>query len=146
VLRINGDLERLADLARHIAKRVKKLATDPQAFPIPQALENLGLEALNQVHDSLDALVQANVVQAHVVMAAERRVDRHYRSVLKLLKQDIISHPERINTWLRLVNTARNIERIADHAAKIAEAVVYLKEGEILRHRLTADSARPRLP
>ncbi len=146
VLRINGDLERLADLARHIAKRVKKLATDPQAFPIPQALENLGLEALNQVHDSLDALVQANVVQAQVVMAAERRVDRHYRSVLKLLKQDIISHPERINTWLRLVNTARNIERIADHAAKIAEAVVYPKEGEILRHRLTADSARPRLP
>ncbi len=146
VLKINGDLERLADLARHIAKRVKKLATDPQALPIPQALENLGLEALNQVHDSLDALVQANVVQAQAVMAAERRVDRHYRSVLKLLKQDIIAHPDRIDTWLRLVNTARNIERIADHAAKIAEAVVYLKEGEILRHRFTSDPARPRLP
>jgi phosphate transport system protein len=65
--------------------------------------------------------------------------------VLKLLKQDIVAHPERINTWLRLVNTARNIERIADHASKIAEAVVYLKEGEILRHRLTSDPARPRL-
>jgi phosphate transport system protein len=150
VLKINGDLERLADLARHIAKRVKKLATDPLAFPIPQPLENLGLEALNQVHDSLDALVQANVVQAQAVMAAERRVDRHYRSVLKLLKQEIVQHPERINTWLRLVNTARNIERIADHASKIAEAVVYLKEGEILRHRpageFTGDLARPRLP
>ena len=147
VLKINGDLERLADLARHIAKRVKKLATDPQAFPIPQPLENLGLEALSQVHDSLDALVQANVGQAQAVMAAERRVDRHYRSVLKLLKQEIVAHPERINTWLRLVNTARNIERIADHASKIAEAVVYLKEGEILRHqRLAGDPARPRLP
>ncbi|MGZ3355419.1 MAG: phosphate signaling complex protein PhoU [Isosphaeraceae bacterium] len=146
VLKINGDLERLANLARHIAKRVKKLATDPQAFPIPQPLENLGLEGLNQVHDSLDALVQANVGQARAVMAAERRVDRHYRSVLKLLKQEIVSDPERINTWLHLINTARNIERIADHASKIAEAVVYLKDGEILRHRITGDPARPRMP
>ncbi len=139
VLRINGDLERLADLARHIAKRVKKLAMDPQAFPIPQPLENLGLQALTQVQNSLDALTQADVAQAQAVMAAETRVDRHYRFVLKLLKQEIVKDPQRINTWLRLVNTARNIERIADHASKIAEAVVYLKEGEILRHRPASD-------
>ncbi len=144
VLKINGDLERLADLARHIAKRIRKLAVDPLAFPIPQPLENLGMEALNQVHDSLDALVQANAVQAQAVIAAEKRVDRHYRNVLKLLKRQIVAHPERINTWLRLINTARNIERIADHASKIAESVVYLKEGEILRHRLSGDaSAEP---
>ena len=135
VLKINGDLERLADLARHIAKRVKKLAADPLALPVPQPLENLGLEALTQVHDSLDALTQANVARAQAVIAADRRVDRHYRSVLKLLKLEIVQYPERINTWLRLVNTARNLERIADHASKIAEAVVYLREGEILRHR-----------
>jgi phosphate transport system protein len=135
VLKINGDLERLADLARHIAKRVKKLAADPLALPVPQPLENLGLEALTQVHDSLDALTQANVARAQAVIASDRRIDRHYRSVLKLLKQEIVQYPERINTWLRLVNTARNLERIADHASKIAEAVVYLREGEILRHR-----------
>jgi len=152
VLKINGDLERMADLARHIAKRVKKLDLDPQAFPIPQPLENLGLEALGQVHDSLDALTQANVSRAQSVMAAEKRIDRHYRSVLKLLKQEMVQQPQRINTWLRLVNTARNIERIADHASKIAEAVIYLKEGEILRHRPAADSStdqarsRPKLP
>ena len=52
----------------------------------------------------------------------------------------MIRKPERINTWLRLVNTARNLERIADHAAKIAESVVYLKEGEILRHQLGQSS------
>jgi phosphate transport system protein len=135
VLKINGDLERLAELARHIAKRVKKLAADPLALPVPQPLENLGLEALTQVHDSLDALTQANVARAQAVIAADRRVDRHYRSVLKMLKLEIVQYPERINTWLRLVNTARNLERIADHASKIAEAVVYLREGEILRHR-----------
>jgi phosphate transport system protein len=143
VLRINGDLERLADLARHIAKRIKKLATDPHAFPIPQLLENLGLEALTQVQNSLDALTQADVGLAQAVMAAEKRVDRHYRSVLKLLKQEIVTEPKRINTWLRLVSTARNIERIADHAAKIAEAVVYLKEGEIRRHQRAVSEQNP---
>ena len=141
VLKINGDLERLADLARHIAKRIRKLAVDPLAFPIPQPLENLGMEALNQVHDSLDALVQANLVQAQAVITAEKRIDRHYRSVVKLLKQQIVAQPERINTWLRLINTARNIERIADHASKIAESVIYLKEGEILRHRLSVKAS-----
>ena len=78
--------------------------------------------------------------RAQAVIAADQRVDRNYRAVQKQLKAEIISNPERIDTWLRLVNTARNLERIADHAAKIAESVIYLKQGEILRHR-TADPA-----
>jgi len=135
VLKINADLERLCDLARHIAKRVKKLAGDPEAFPVPQSIENLALEALAQIHDSLDALTQSNVVRAQAVIAADHQVDRHYRAIQKQLKLEIVRTPERINTWLRLVNTARNLERIADHAVKIAESVIYLKEGEILRHR-----------
>jgi len=140
ILKINGDLERLCDLARHIAKRTKKLAADSQAFPIPQGLENLALEALAQIHASLDSLTQSNVSQAQAVIAADQRVDRDYRTVQKQLKAEIINDPNRIDTWLRLVNTARNLERIADHAAKIAESVIYLEHGEILRHR-TAESA-----
>jgi phosphate transport system protein len=132
VLKINGDLERLAELARHIAKRVKKLAADPRAFPIPQPLEDLALAALAQVHHSLDALTHADVSNAQSVIQDDQSVDLRYRAVIRGLKQDIIDDPERIDTWLRFVNTARNLERIADHGAKIAEAVVYLKEGEIL--------------
>ncbi len=64
VLKINGDLERVCGLARHIAKRVKKLTDHPEAFPIPQALENLALSALAQIHDSLDALTQSDVARA----------------------------------------------------------------------------------
>lgn len=143
VLRINGDLERLADLARHIAKRVKKLELDPRAFPIPQPLESLALASLDQVQESLDALTQGSVARARALMASEKRIDRQYRSVLKLLKQEIIKDPQRINTWLRLVNTARNLERIADHAARIAEAVLYLKEGENLRQPMASASPAP---
>jgi phosphate transport system protein len=135
VLKINADLERLCNLAQHIAKRVKKLATDPAAFPVPQGLENLALKALAQVHNSLDALTQSNVAGAQAVIAADQQVDREYRNVQKHIKGEIVRNPERINTWLRLVSTARNLERIADHAVKIAESVIYLKDGEILRHR-----------
>jgi phosphate transport system protein len=135
VLKINGDLHRLCDLARHIAKRVKKLAADPRAVPIPQPLENLGLAALEQVHESLDSLTRSNVALARSVIAADQQIDRDYRAVQKQLKQEIALNPERINTLLRLLNTARNLERIADHATKIAESVIYLEQGDILRHR-----------
>jgi phosphate transport system protein len=135
VLKINGDLHRLCDLARHIAKRVKKLAADPGAIPVPQPLENLGLEALEQVHHSLDALTRSNLALAGSVIAADQQIDRDYRAVQKQLKQEIVANPERINTLLRLVNTARNLERVADHAVKIAESVIYLEQGDILRHR-----------
>jgi phosphate transport system protein len=135
VLKINGDLHRLCDLARHIAKRVKKLAGDPSAVPIPQSIEDLGLAALAQVHNSLDALTQSDVSLAHSVIAADQRIDRDYRAIQKQLKQEIARSPERVHTLLRLVNTSRNLERIADHAANIAESVIYLKHGEILRHR-----------
>ena len=135
VLKINGDLHRLCDLARHIAKRVKKLATDTQATPIPQALEDLGVGALDQVHESLDALTRSNVTLARSVIDADQRIDRDYRAIQKQLKQEIVVSPQRINSLLRLVNTARNLERIADHAVKIAESVIYLEHGDILRHR-----------
>lgn len=134
VLKISGDLERMGDLARHIAKRVKKLSDDPLAFPIPQPIEGLATEALSQVRRSLDALTQGDTQLARDVIAADRQVDRRYRAALKNLKQSIREHPDRVDNWLRLINTARNLERIADHASNIAESVIYLKDGDIIRH------------
>ncbi len=134
VLKVSGDLERMGDLARHIAKRVNKLADDPLAFPVPQQLESLANEALAQVRESLDALTQCDTSLARAVIAADLRVDGQYRAVLKELKQSIRTHPDRIDNWLRLINTARNLERIADHSVNIAESVIYLKEGDIIRH------------
>ena len=134
VLKVNGDLERISNLARNIAKRVKKLVSDPAAFPIPQDLEAMAMETLAQVRDSLDALTKSDAQLARAVIAGDGRIDRHYRLVMNGLKDEIRRDPDRLNTWLRLINTARNLERIADHATNIAEAVVYLKEGDIIRH------------
>lgn len=134
VLKINNDLERMGDLAEHIADRVRKLAGKPQAMPIPQEMESMAMEVLTQVRDGLDALTKSDADGARAVIAGDRQINRHRRAVLKELKEAIRREPERVNTWLRLINTARNLERIADHATNIAEAVVYLKEGNIIRH------------
>ncbi len=146
VLRINNDLERMADLARHIAKRAKKLASESPPTAIPEELESMAIEALAQVRDCLDALIKGDADLARHVISGDRRIDRHQRLVRKGLKASIRRDPDRLNTWLRLINTARNLERVADHATNIAEAVIYLKEGDIVRHSPRTSPADVRLP
>jgi phosphate transport system protein len=144
-LRINNDLERMADLARHIAKRAEKLAHASRPTAVPEELESMAVEALAQVRDCLDALIKGDADLARAVIAGDRRIDRHQRLVRKGLKDAIRRDPDRLNTWLRLINTARNLERVADHATNIAEAVIYLKEGDIVRHSPRTSPTEPGL-
>jgi phosphate transport system protein len=133
-MRISSELERMADLAEHIANRVKKRIATAETVPMPGSLEALAEASLAQVRDSLDALTRDDPELAQAVIREDRGVDRLRRTVLKELKDAIRQEPDRVDTWLRLINTARNLERVADHAANIAETVVYLKEGDIIRH------------
>ncbi len=134
ILKIDGDLERMGDLADHIAKRARKMANEPNPIPMPPRLESLAQEALSQVHKALDALARNDVELARNVIVLDRQVDTHRRLLQREFKDAIRRQPERINTWLRLINISRNLERVSDHATNIAEAVVYLKEGRIIRH------------
>jgi phosphate transport system protein len=94
----------------------------------------MAAEVLALVGNSLDALAKSDSELARAVIVGDARVDRQYRAVLKELKGEIRRDPDRFNTWFRFINTARNLERTADHATNVAEAVVYLKEGQIIRH------------
>jgi phosphate transport system protein len=132
-LRVNRDLEGLADLAENIAKRAKKLSKDPIALPFLKGLRTLADLALPLVHDSLSALRTLDPVLARRVIEADRAVDRHRLALVSELKHALIERPDRVNTFLRLINSARNLERAADHATNIAEAVVSMKEGAIIR-------------
>jgi phosphate transport system protein len=134
VMKINGDLERMADLADHIANRTRKLLADPYPVPIPHLLEEMAEAALLEVHNSFDALAHCDADLARVVIENDRGVDQMQRQVLTELKGAILRQPDRLTEWLRLINTARNLERISDHATNIAEAVIYIKEGQIIRH------------
>ncbi len=134
ILRINRDLERIGDLAARIAKRVKRIAKDSGTIPISEPLEALARGAANAFNDALDALARSDAVAARSVLSSDRQIDEQRRTVLKALKASLVNEPGRINVWLRLMNVARNLERVGDHAVHIAEAVVYLKEGRLIRH------------
>jgi phosphate transport system protein len=149
--RVNRELERIGDLAEHIAKRAKKLATAPgeESAAERRSLEPLARRALVQVRDGLDALARRDVGLARVLIAGDREVDSECRGVLEDLKRAIRREPGRVTTWLHLTNTARNLERAADHASNIAKAVIYLEEGVIVRHAgsdPSAPSARQGVP
>jgi phosphate transport system protein len=133
-MRISGELERMADLAEHIANRVRKRVATAETVPLPESLDALATASLAQVRDSLAALTHDDAELAQAVIREDNGVDRLRRAVLKELKEAIRREPDGVDTWLRLINTARNLERVADHAANIAETVVYLKEGDIIRH------------
>ena len=142
-IRVNRDLERLGDLAKHIAKRAKKLVTSTceDSTGERHGLEALASRALDQVRGGFEALARRDVRLARALIAGDREVDRECRRVQEGLKRAIRREPERVTTWLRLMNTARNLERAADHACNIAKAVIYLEEGIIVRHSRCDPSA-----
>lgn len=134
VFKVNPELERMADLARHIAKRVKKLSTTPIPESIRDGLESLSQEALRQVHDAIEALANLDADKARRIRAADHFIDRMRHELVAEIKNEIRKNPADIDGSLRLINTVRNFERISDHACNIAESVVYLAEGQIIRH------------
>jgi phosphate transport system protein len=134
ILKVNRDWERIADLAARIARRARKLAKKSGGVPIPDPLKALARAVLAEVRASYDALVGRDARRARAVIAEDRSINRQYRRFRRELKQDLRLHAGRLNAWLQLMSTARNLERIADHATDIAQTIVYLEEGIIIRH------------
>jgi phosphate transport system protein len=136
-LKINAELERMADLAEDIAERAKHIAQfDP--IRIPAKLRRMTDLVVSMVHQSLDAFVDLDARRARAVCRLDDEVDDLNRllieEVIGLLKSD----PQLIEPGISLFSAIRHIERIADHATNISEDVVYLVEGEIIRHRPAA--------
>lgn len=134
VLKVNGELERIGDLASNIAERTQCLVQFPE-FPIPAKLGEMVIAATTMVHDALDALVHQDAPKALSVCAQDDEVDELNDVLIRELRQAMKDQSEHVDPALHLFSATRQIERIADHATNIAEDVVYLVEGEILRHR-----------
>ncbi|MBX6313965.1 MAG: phosphate signaling complex protein PhoU [Isosphaeraceae bacterium] len=134
-LKINHELERIADLAVGIARRALALAEDSRVIPIPKDLETMTVLAVAMVRESLDAFVDADADRSRTVIALDDEVDRCHRRVIDALKATMRVRPDRLDAGLHLCSAAGHLERIADHATNIAKAVVYLSEGTLIRHR-----------
>ena len=134
VLKGNRDWERIADLALRVARRARKLARNPGGMAMPEALKQLARDVLSQVRASYRALVSRDTAAARAVITGDTAIDAQYHALRKQFKAGLGQYPEQLDAWLELMNTARNLERIADHATGIAQTVIYLEEGVIIRH------------
>jgi phosphate transport system protein len=134
---ITIDLERMGDLAEDIAGRAMALARSPH-IPIPAKLQRMTDLTTMMVRQSLDAFVNLDVHQARVVLRMDDEVDRYNNEIIQEVLQTMKDSPSLIDVGMSLFSATRHLERIADHATNIAEDVVYLVEGEIVRHRPAA--------
>ncbi len=139
-IRIAGDLERVGDLAKNIAKRTIKIGAEAR---VPRAV--VGLRHMNEVatelmKDVLDAYAQRDAERAHEVWERDVDLDALEDSVFRDLLTHMMEDPRNISFCAHLLFCAKNIERIGDHATNIAETVVYLVTGQ------TMPSERPRGP
>jgi phosphate transport system protein len=132
-LKINTELERMADLAVNIAERAAALARLPPVA-VPEQVQHMADLASAMVRQSLDAFVNLDPRQGRRVIRLDEEVDRCNREIIDLLIRDMQRSPEAISSGVSLFSAVRHLERIADHATNIAEDVVYLVEGEIVRH------------
>jgi phosphate transport system protein len=136
-LKINSELERMADLAEDIAERALHLAQLPEIF-VPAKLERMTDLTTSMVRQSLDAFVNLDARLARTVCRLDDEVDRLNHEIIEELIKAMERAPSMIEAGLSFFSATRHLERIADHATNIAEDVVYLVEGEIVRHRPAA--------
>jgi phosphate transport system protein len=134
VLKINTDLERMADLAVNIAERAADLAQLPPVV-VPAHVAPMAERTMSMVRHGLDAFVNLDARLARRVIRQDDEVDRYNREVIDELIEAMRAAPASIPALLSLFSVARRLERIADHATNIAEDVLYLVDGEIVRHR-----------
>ena len=129
-IRISGDLERVGDLAKNIAKRTVKIAAEARMPRAIVGIKSMHEYAAMQLKDVLDAYAQRNVEQARAVWTRDAELDALEDSVFRDLLTFMMEDPRSITFCTHLLFCSKNIERIGDHTTNIAETVVYLVTGE----------------
>lgn len=134
-LKINNDLERIADLAVNMAERASFLATR-EPIEIPYDFPRMASIAQQQLKRSIDALVDLDATLAGQVIDADDELDALNRLTYSRISESLRQAPERQEEYIQLLAVSRHLERIGDHATNIAEDVIYMVDGVIARHRM----------
>ncbi len=140
-MKITTDLERIGDLAVDVSERALELNEEPQLKPyidIPRMAEI----AQGMVRDALDAFVKRDSALARDVLVRDDLVDNLNWQVFNELLFFMIHDPKTVSRAVKITYVSKYIERIADHATNIAEMVVYLVEGKIIRHMAVPDDKK----
>ena len=133
VLKVNNDLERMGDLAVNIAERAAYLATQ-EPLQVSLDFPKMAAGVRNMVRESLDALTNTNAQLARHVLTMDDEVDEANRRMFDILQDLMHRDPSTIERSIHLLSASRYLERIADLATNIAQDVVYMAEGLLIRH------------
>jgi phosphate transport system protein len=133
ILKMNNDLERMGDLAVNIAERSAYLA-DKKGTDLFVDFTTMGEKTVAMVKKALDALIRMDAALAREVCAADDEVDIINREILISIQKHIEKNPKEVKSLIHLLLVSRHLERIADQATNIAEDVIYMTEGTIIRH------------
>lgn len=145
VLKMNSVLERIGDVAVNIAERSVFLAGQ-QPLSIYFDFPAMAEKSERMLKQALDALVNLDSRLAKSVCVADDEVDAMNRAMFAQVKDGIRAHVEDLDSLIHYLNISRHLERIADLASNIAEDVIYLVDGEIVRHRIEEYDPHPSAP
>lgn len=142
-LKINSDLERIGDLSANIARQTLQLVNEGSSSPAeaPFDYQEMTVRVQEMLRQSIEALVNLDAEAARRVCAADVEVDLIHQAMYETAKTSIQANPARTGRVIAYMIVARHLERIADHATNIAEDVIYMIDGTIVRH--CAKPSRP---
>jgi len=132
-LKVNNDLERIGDLAANLGERTLQLI-DSDPFPIPGDFRKLVDLVQSMVRDALNALVNRDADRARHVCELDDEVDNLHREMFAHLQGVMMKDPSVCPQGVCLISASKHLERIADLATNVAEDVVFMVEGDIVRH------------
>ncbi len=138
-LKINQEVERIHELALGIIERVSRWRLSSHCRPIPAKLRALAEATPDRVAAAVEAFRTHDLALAYRVRAEDDVVDTLNREVLENLTRDLQADPETACDNLLLFSASRDLERIGDHATNIAEDVIYMIQGTIIRHQRTPE-------
>lgn len=141
VLKINNDLERIGDHAKNMAEIVLQMAENGP-IPVPENMIAIFEKTKLMLRKVLLAFVELDIKIAEAVLAMDDEVDALCKSQLPLHIEMIQHNPDYAGQHLMLLSVCRQLERIGDHASNIAEDIIYLLTGDIIRHSISGSMSR----
>lgn len=135
VLKVNNDLERMGDMAANIAERSLFLSSEDPLTTLPDFSKVMPSSIRTMVKNSLEAMVKLDVEMAREVIEMDNRVDDINRQMYVEFQNQVQKDPTTTKRALGLLSVSRYLERIADLATNIAEDVIFMVEGEVIRHQ-----------
>jgi phosphate transport system protein len=143
IIRMVSNLERIGDEAAKVGRMAMKLADDRDRQSYYTEPKHLGDGVSSMLRGALDAFARLDVQLAISIIARDEEIDREFKTLTRLLMTHMMEYPQRVKSMLRVNSCARALERIGDHAVNLCEEVIYLVEGNDVRH-LTLEEVRQR--